>query len=108
MIGCPVGSIHRGDNGEIVIEDWCIGCSLCADQCPYGSIQMHDIGIIPAGAGLAFGADPAVGQAPFGLDRQVQPGLPSYASEPGQPRPAMAEFRYEFRLPPARRVRHLS
>src|SRR5262249_30215380 len=28
MIGCPVGSIHRGDNREIVIENWCIGCSL--------------------------------------------------------------------------------
>ncbi|MFT5324401.1 MAG: Fe-S-cluster-containing hydrogenase component 2/CRP-like cAMP-binding protein [Planctomycetaceae bacterium] len=41
MIGCPVGSINRGDNGEIEIRDWCIGCSLCADQCPYGSIQMN-------------------------------------------------------------------
>src|SRR5690606_33051685 len=30
LIGCPVGSIHRGGNGEIIIEDWCIGCSLCA------------------------------------------------------------------------------
>src|SRR5262249_35476381 len=46
MIGCPVGSIHRGDNGQIVIEDWCIGCALCARNCPYGSIQMHDIGVI--------------------------------------------------------------
>jgi Fe-S-cluster-containing dehydrogenase component/CRP-like cAMP-binding protein len=41
MIGCPVGSINRGDNGEIEIRDWCIGCSVCADQCPYGSIQMN-------------------------------------------------------------------
>lgn len=41
MIGCPVGSINRGDNGEIQIRDWCIGCALCADQCPYGSIQMN-------------------------------------------------------------------
>jgi Fe-S-cluster-containing hydrogenase component 2/CRP-like cAMP-binding protein len=40
MIGCPVGSINRGENGEIIIRDWCIGCSLCADQCPYGSIQI--------------------------------------------------------------------
>src|SRR5262249_28300724 len=38
MIGCPVGSIHRGNNGQIVIEDWCIGCGMCAKQCPYGSI----------------------------------------------------------------------
>ena len=40
MIGCPVGAINRGSNGEIQISDWCIGCSKCADQCPYGSIQM--------------------------------------------------------------------
>src|SRR5581483_319590 len=46
MIGCPVGSIHRGDNKQIVIEDWCIGCEMCARQCPYGAIQMHDTGVI--------------------------------------------------------------
>lgn len=43
MIGCPVGSINRGDKGEIVIENWCIGCGLCADQCPYGSIVMNPL-----------------------------------------------------------------
>jgi Fe-S-cluster-containing hydrogenase component 2/CRP-like cAMP-binding protein len=47
MIGCPVGSIHRGDNGQILIRDWCIGCKKCAEQCPYAAIQMHDVGIIP-------------------------------------------------------------
>ncbi len=47
MVGCPVGSIQRGENGEIVIRDWCIGCGLCAKQCPYDSIQMHDIGLVP-------------------------------------------------------------
>jgi Fe-S-cluster-containing hydrogenase component 2/CRP-like cAMP-binding protein len=50
LIGCPVGSIHRDDQQQIVVEDWCIGCGLCAKQCPYGSIQMHDIGIIAEGA----------------------------------------------------------
>ena len=40
MIGCPVGAINRGSSGEIQIADHCIGCSKCADQCPYGSIQM--------------------------------------------------------------------
>lgn len=40
MIGCPVGAINRGNGGEIRIADHCIGCSKCADQCPYGSIQM--------------------------------------------------------------------
>ena len=43
MIGCPVGAINRGENGEIQITDWCIGCELCADQCPYGSIQMDSL-----------------------------------------------------------------
>jgi Fe-S-cluster-containing hydrogenase component 2 len=50
MIGCPVNSIHRGDNKEILIRDWCIGCGACAEQCPYGSIQMHDTGLVPAAA----------------------------------------------------------
>jgi len=44
MIGCPVGSIRRRESLEIVIEDWCIGCGLCAKQCPYGNINMHVIG----------------------------------------------------------------
>jgi Fe-S-cluster-containing dehydrogenase component len=43
MIGCPVGAINRGDNGEIQIRNWCIGCAMCADQCPYGSIQMNSL-----------------------------------------------------------------
>jgi Fe-S-cluster-containing hydrogenase component 2 len=50
MIGCPVNSIQRGDNKEILIRDWCIGCGACAEQCPYGSIQMHDTGLVPAAA----------------------------------------------------------
>ena len=33
MIGCPVGSINRGDKGEIVIENWCIGCGMCVAAC---------------------------------------------------------------------------
>jgi len=41
MIGCPVGSIRRRNSLEIIIEDWCIGCAKCAQQCPYGNITMH-------------------------------------------------------------------
>ena len=40
MSGCPVDSIHRGKHLQIVIEDHCIGCGLCADNCPYGNIFM--------------------------------------------------------------------
>lgn len=42
LIGCPVDAIHRrGDTLEISIEDYCIGCGLCAQNCPYGNINMH-------------------------------------------------------------------
>jgi CRP-like cAMP-binding protein/Fe-S-cluster-containing dehydrogenase component len=41
MVGCPVGSIRRRNSLEIYIEDWCIGCGLCAKNCPYGNINMH-------------------------------------------------------------------
>ena len=40
MTGCPVDSIHRAKHLQIVIEDHCIGCGLCAENCPYGSIFM--------------------------------------------------------------------
>ena len=40
MSGCPVDSIHRGKHLQIVIEDHCIGCGLCASNCPYGNIFM--------------------------------------------------------------------
>jgi CRP-like cAMP-binding protein/Pyruvate/2-oxoacid:ferredoxin oxidoreductase delta subunit len=43
MIGCPVGSIRRTQDLNILIEDWCVGCGLCARQCPYDSIQMHPL-----------------------------------------------------------------
>jgi Fe-S-cluster-containing hydrogenase component 2 len=41
MVGCPVDSIHRGKHLQIVIEDHCIGCGLCAKNCPYGNILME-------------------------------------------------------------------
>jgi CRP-like cAMP-binding protein/Fe-S-cluster-containing dehydrogenase component len=41
MVGCPVGSIRRRNSLEVIIEDWCIGCGLCAKNCPYGNIALH-------------------------------------------------------------------
>jgi CRP-like cAMP-binding protein/Fe-S-cluster-containing hydrogenase component 2/ferredoxin len=41
MVGCPVGSIRRRNSLEVIIEDWCIGCGQCANNCPYGNINMH-------------------------------------------------------------------
>jgi CRP-like cAMP-binding protein len=46
MTRCPVGSIRRKGTLDIVIENWCIGCSNCASDCPYGAIN-----IVPIGAG---------------------------------------------------------
>lgn len=47
MIGCPTGAIQRSSaQGEVIINaDTCIGCGVCAQSCPYGTIQMtvlHD------------------------------------------------------------------
>jgi CRP-like cAMP-binding protein/Fe-S-cluster-containing hydrogenase component 2 len=41
MVGCPVGAIRRRNSLEIIIEDWCIGCGLCANNCPYGNLNLH-------------------------------------------------------------------
>ena len=43
MIGCPTGAITRDVNGEVVIENSCIGCGNCARRCPYGNISMADV-----------------------------------------------------------------
>jgi Fe-S-cluster-containing dehydrogenase component/CRP-like cAMP-binding protein len=42
MIGCPTGAIHRDMfEGNVVINpSSCIGCSACANNCPYGAIRM--------------------------------------------------------------------
>ncbi|MGH9774583.1 MAG: cyclic nucleotide-binding domain-containing protein [Candidatus Acidiferrales bacterium] len=42
MVGCPVGSIRRRNSLEIIIEDWCVGCGLCARNCPYGNITLQN------------------------------------------------------------------
>jgi Fe-S-cluster-containing hydrogenase component 2 len=44
LAGCPVDAIHRrpGSN-EIWIEQTCIGCGKCAENCPYGNINMHSL-----------------------------------------------------------------
>ena len=59
MVGCPVGSIRRRNSLEIIIEDWCVGCGLCAKNCPYGNINMHPV----KEAGDAGSAAEAVGHA---------------------------------------------
>lgn len=45
MIDCPTGAIHRNeDSGEVIINDQtCIGCSNCANHCPYDNIRMVEL-----------------------------------------------------------------
>jgi Fe-S-cluster-containing dehydrogenase component len=43
MVGCPVDAIHRSETLEIKIQDNCIGCGQCANNCPYGNINMHGL-----------------------------------------------------------------
>ncbi len=113
MIGCPVGSIQQGENGQIVIRDWCIGCGVCARQCPYDSIQMHNESLIPAGAPgwswLRTATEPAkkwfasgyaarhwlAGSAPFAAD--IEKALAAGALTAGD-----YYFRYTFTVDSAR------
>ncbi|HXN21206.1 MAG TPA: cyclic nucleotide-binding domain-containing protein [Candidatus Dormibacteraeota bacterium] len=46
MVGCPVGAIRRRNSLEVIIEDWCIGCGLCARNCPYGNINLHPFSVM--------------------------------------------------------------
>lgn len=43
MIGCPTGAIQRFPNGDVDINDNCIGCDNCARKCPYGNITMRPL-----------------------------------------------------------------
>jgi cGMP-dependent protein kinase 2 len=41
MTDCPPNAIHRGADGEVFIENTCIGCGNCQRYCPYGVIRME-------------------------------------------------------------------
>ncbi|NNF60912.1 MAG: cyclic nucleotide-binding domain-containing protein [Gammaproteobacteria bacterium] len=40
MTDCPPDAIHRNVNGEVYMDDSCIGCENCKNNCPYGVIHM--------------------------------------------------------------------
>jgi CRP-like cAMP-binding protein/ferredoxin len=46
LSGCPVDAIHRKGGLPILIEDHCVGCGKCAENCPYGNITMHPIPVV--------------------------------------------------------------
>ena len=78
MVGCPVGAIRRKGDKEIIIEDHCIGCGRCSDQCPYGNIAMHPVGKVDAeqaekGRGIGYKATVCDLCADQCLDEQDDP-----------------------------------
>ena len=66
MSDCPPDAIHRAPDGEVFIDDSCIGCGNCQRYCPYGVIQMEQKP--PARISLLtwfmLGLGPGPGQAP--------------------------------------------
>jgi cGMP-dependent protein kinase 2 len=64
MIDCPPNAIHRGPDGEVFIDDSCIGCGNCQRNCPYGVIRMDKVPPKKPSllAWLFFGAGPGPGE----------------------------------------------
>jgi len=72
MADCPPDAIHRAPDGEVYIDDSCIGCGNCQRNCPYGVIQME--AIPPKKPSLLqwllFGAGPGPGQDTTGWSQR--------------------------------------
>ncbi|MBB5685861.1 cyclic nucleotide-binding domain-containing protein [Sphingobium boeckii] len=64
MADCPPNAIHRGPDGEVFIDDTCIGCGNCQRNCPYGVIRMDSVPPKKPGllSWLFFGAGPGPGE----------------------------------------------
>ncbi len=43
MKDCPPNAISRTEQGEVVIDDSCIGCGNCVVNCPYDAIQLDSL-----------------------------------------------------------------
>lgn len=41
MSDCPTDAIRRSAAGEVLIDDNCIGCGNCVQNCPYGVIRLE-------------------------------------------------------------------
>src|SRR4029078_2546441 len=78
MTQCPVGSIRRKESLEIIIEDWCIGCSKWAELCPYANINMHSFDVMKevAAAPEKPAAAAAGAKAPAAAGAKAGPAKP--------------------------------
>jgi Fe-S-cluster-containing hydrogenase component 2/CRP-like cAMP-binding protein/thioredoxin reductase len=64
MADCPPNAIRRGPDGEVVINETCIGCGNCQRNCPYGVIRMDSVPPKkpPLLSWLLLGAGPGPGE----------------------------------------------
>ncbi|ABD24749.1 cyclic nucleotide-binding domain (cNMP-BD) protein [Novosphingobium aromaticivorans DSM 12444] len=67
MADCPPNAIHRGPDGEVFINDTCIGCGNCQRNCPYGVIRMDKVPPKKPSllSWLFFGRGPGPGEPPY-------------------------------------------
>jgi cGMP-dependent protein kinase 2 len=82
MADCPPNAIHRGPDGEVFIDDSCIGCGNCQRNCPYGVIRMDKVPPKKPGllSWLFFGAGPGPGEPPKKwTEKRVSPETPKRA-----------------------------
>jgi cGMP-dependent protein kinase 2 len=76
MADCPPNAIKRGPDGEVFIDETCIGCGNCQRNCPYGVIRMD--AKPPKKPGLLswmlFGAGPGPGEASYAWRKKKAAG----------------------------------
>jgi cGMP-dependent protein kinase 2 len=75
MSDCPPNAIHRGPDGEVFIDDTCIGCGNCQRYCPYGVIRMESAPPKKPGlmSWLFFGLGPGPGEPTKKWSKKHQP-----------------------------------
>jgi Fe-S-cluster-containing hydrogenase component 2/CRP-like cAMP-binding protein/thioredoxin reductase len=82
MADCPPNAIHRGPDGEVYIDETCIGCGNCQRNCPYGVIRMDKVPPKKPNllAWLLTGWGPGPGEPPRKwTDKRVSPETPKKA-----------------------------
>ena len=81
MSDCPADSIHRAPNGEVYIDEKCIGCGNCERNCPYDVIHMASKPPSKPGllSWLLFGSGPGPGEDKSVAAKKSSPNSPKVA-----------------------------